>query len=417
MKRRAYLGLIGAGVLAGCSGDGSGDGGDGGTDEADGTGATTGGAATTEPTDATTDGADTTEPTDATTDGSTTTTANQSSVSFDDRWNVDLRREFDFDEQISGANFGADATPDGVFVGADWGFAALGLDEGELTWSKEEWDGFVDVHADADGVVAYTNSFEVAAFDPASGTERWRTAASEPENAIPHSALTPSYFVARTADGIVVHDRAAGETVTTIDASAQWLVASDEVVVTLNGQETVAYDAESGSERWRTGTFLVPGAVLHQDRVVGLDPGGPDEEGALLALDAASGDRVWSESAGDVSIGGAGIAVEGDVAAFLSGGIGEESTLFAHGLSDGSQLWTENLGNVGTSGFSPPATDSGVVIAPALSDDNRSLTRAYGARSGEQLDETGGGLGIAEGLAVERVFLEIGLSDVAAIGF
>jgi outer membrane protein assembly factor BamB len=392
MDRRAYLSLVGAGVIAGCSGDDSDDGTADGSDGGDGSDGSDGG-----------DGEDGED-----------TNADPSTVSFDILWD----QFFDSEGVISGQNFGADATPDGVFIGAEWGFAALGLDDGSRMWEKDEWEGFIDIHADSDGVIAYTNSFEIVSLNPSDGTEQWRRSVSEAQNTFLSSALTDSYVFAQTANGLGVYDRASGDVVTEFDQSPQSLVVSDDVAIFLQSAGMTAYDVSNGSERWQKQVILGRGAVIDDGRLIGLKSEiGPDAGGSLKAYDLESGEESYSVAVDNVSFGLSALAVENDVAVWLSGSMGEDSTLSAHNVSDGSQRWTKNLGQVPSSSFSPPATDSGVVIAPALTEDNRSKVRAFEAKSGDRLSETDGGIGITRAEAIDRVFLEIGLNEVTAKEF
>jgi outer membrane protein assembly factor BamB len=392
MDRRAYLSLVGAGVIAGCSGDDSDDGTADGSDGGDGSDGSDGG-----------DGEDGED-----------TNADPSTVSFDILWD----QFFDSEGVISGQNFGADATPDGVFIGAEWGFAALGLDDGSRMWEKDEWEGFIDIHADSDGVIAYTNSFEIVSLNPSDGTEQWRRSVSEAQKTFLSSALTDSYVFAQTANGLGVYDRASGDVVTEFDQSPQSLVVSDDVAIFLQSAGMTAYDVSNGSERWQKQVILGRGAVIDDGRLIGLKSEiGPDAGGSLKAYDLESGEESYSVAVDNVSFGLSALAVENDVAVWLSGSMGEDSTLSAHNVSDGSQRWTKNLGQVPSSSFSPPATDSGVVIAPALTEDNRSKVRAFEAKSGDRLSETDGGIGITRAEAIDRVFLEIGLNEVTAKEF
>lgn len=400
MKRRAYLGLLGAGVLAGCSGGESDD--EAGDNTTDNSGGST----------------DTPAGTDTPGDGETDSKseedspADPSAVAFSRLW----EEEFGSGGTIRGRNFAADATSAGVFAGADWGFVALGLDDGSRMWETDEWDGFFDIHADSDGVVAYTRSFEVVSFDPSDGTEQWRVSTTESESPALNTALTPSYFVAEDGDGITVYDRSSGDSVVEIDEPLQDVVATDDVLVGLKAAEVAAYDITSGSERWRDRTILSPGAVIVDGRLIGQTVGfGPNATSSLKAIDLDSGDEVWSEEVSDLPIGGSPLAVENGVAVFLAGSTMEERTVYAHDIENGTELWSQNVGQL-TDSFSP-ATDSGVVIAPAVTENRRSQVRAYNVQNGDELDATSGGLSVNEALAVDRVFLEIGLSSVTAIEF
>jgi hypothetical protein len=419
-SRRRVLAVAGgalAPLVAGCSGGGDGgDGSDGGggetnspTDDTGGTGNDADGSAGgSDPTDTDTDGAG-----GDGTDGGDGEAADPATVAFDRRW----QETFDYQDVISSRNFGADATPDGVFLGGEWGFAGLGLADGERLWTTEEWEGFVDVRADRDVVVAYANSFEVVALEPSDGTERWRRSTTGSENAFFNTALTASYFVAGSADGVVVFDRASGEVVARIDASPRDIVATDDALVAIGSGGTAVYDTASGSERWREGPILAVDPVVDDGRLVGIQPGFGDEASSLRAIDLASGDAVWSEELGDAAVGSSPAAATDGVVTFIGGEMTGPSTLYGHALDGGSRLWSHGLGRVGNSGFAPPATDSGVVLAPAVTDENRSQVHAYGARSGDRLASTGGAIGVAEAMAVDRVFLEVELDGVTTIGF
>lgn len=406
MDRRAYLSLIGAGVIAGCSG---GDSDDGGTDDTNG--GNDGGDDGTDGTDGTNGSTDGTDGSDG--DDGEDTNADPSTVSFEFLWDQD----FDTEGVISGENFGADATPDGVFIGAEWGFAALSLADGSRMWEKDEWEGFIDIHADSNGVIAYTNAFEIVSLDPSDGTERWRMSVTDAQNSFLSSALTPSYFFAQHGDGLGVYDRESGDVVTEFSQSPQSLVASDDSAIFLQSAGMTAYDVSNGSERWQKQVILGRGAVIHDGRLIGLKSEiGRDAGGSLKAFDLQSGEETYSVTVDEVSFGRSAIAIENDVAVWLTGSIGEESTLYAHNVTDGSQRWTNSLGRVSSS-FAPPATDSGVIVAPAVTEDNRSQIQAFEATSGDKLAATSGGISVTEGVAMDRVFLEIGLNEVAAKEF
>lgn len=418
-RRRVLLssmGVLATAAVAGCMGDGGDSGqeetgttaGEGGNTDTPGTTDETA-AATTETDGDGGDDAGGEETADGSDDGGGT--ADPSSVAFDRSW----QERIDFQERISGRNFGAAVTSDGLFFGAEWGFAALGLDDGDRVWETSAWDGLVDVHADSDAVVAYTKSFDIVSLDPADGSEQWRTSTAGSENPNFETALTSSYFVAESADGIGVHERGSGETVTQIGGAPRGIVASDDTLVAPGSGQTVVYDLPSGNERWREDLILGSGSVLDDGRLVGIEVGvGPDATDRLTAVDLASGDQVWNTELGTGSLTRANIATENRVAAFISGGIGEESTVYAHDLDDGSQLWTKDVGRVSR----PFAViDSGVVVAPLRTENGRAKIRAFGARSGDQLAETDGGLGVTKASAIDRTFLEIELNEVTAFEF
>lgn len=386
MKRRGYLGLLGAGVLAGCSGDGL-----DGKDSTDSAGAST---------ERPGDGSDTAD-----------SVADPSTVAFSERW----QEQFGSDETAGRQDFRADADGDAVFVGAESGFVALDLADGSRMWEKDEWGGFVDVHADSDGVIAYTQSFDIVSFEPSDGTEQWRgsTAGGEPYQL--GTELTPSYFVAESEDGITVYERGSGAIVLDLDLITQGFLATDGSLVLLQSTEIVTFDMPSGSERWRDETPLFAGPVIDDGRIIGVSGGlGSGTDSYLQAVDLDSGTRRWSEKLGDVSVNFADISAEDGVATFISDPRDQANTLYGHDLDDGSQLWTQNVGRIANP--IPQVTANGVVVAHVAEDEDFQM-RGYNVQNGERLDATDTGFGVTELLTADRVFVELELQSATAYEF
>lgn|GEM_PF-2474959 len=386
MKRRAYLGLLGAGALAGCSG---GDDGSAGTDSTDTTETSTESRGN--------DGGD--------------AVADPSSVAFSQRWVED----FDFEDSVTSQNFAADGSADTLVMGAEWGLAALDMADSSRTWEKDEWDDFIDIQVDSEGVMVYTETPEIVSFDPSDGSERWRTSTTNEDNVVFNTELTASYFVAESADGIAVYERGSGDVALELDESAEEILATDEVLVVMDYTETTAFDIPSGNERWTTESFISLGATIDDGRLIEHKLGaGSDEDSSLTAIDLSSGAERWSENLGSVRFNQASITTEDGVATFLSQPLEGAQTLHGHDLADGSQLWTRDAGDL----FAPfePVTANGVIIAPSKTD-GQSQIQARNVQTGELLDSIENEVAINMGVAVDRTFVAVETTSAAAYDF
>jgi len=218
---------------------------------------------------------------------------------------------------------------------ADKVYAVIGGDEqalvafdpttGDVIWAtqlmndNDDWDG-VDVAGDtvyvwgSHGVeldkASTTSSPTTAAFDVATGIARWRAAAE---------------FVSGAPD-VAILAMPAGEVETCV---------------------AIGVDALSGSVRWAIGPWL-PADVISDSSVAAVGDDAvflawqvdPDESPTVQAIDAASGDVVWTQSmlAGDVS-GSLWIAADSD-AVYVQA----MTDLASFDRRDGSVRWAVDLG-------------------------------------------------------------------------
>jgi eukaryotic-like serine/threonine-protein kinase len=204
--------------------------------------------------------------------------------------------------------------------------------------------------AGGEGVYLATDDGSVVALDAAAGAVRWRFAAG----GSPTGPLT-------VADGVVY-------------------------VATLADTETLhAIDAGSGEERWQQSIAvgLLSAAVVADGTVYAV--GGTIQGGALLAWQAATGDRLWS-----LPLHGA-VAYTVGVAAGTAF-VGADKTVVAVDTTDGTERWSTNVGEwVMATGTG----DEGRVYGTTLDGTLLALDSATGAvrwrfRPGFQLDQLQG---------------------------
>lgn len=180
-------------------------------------------------------------------------------VTGDVEWELDLRKP------SRGAPFVAGET---VYVSTGFDGArmfAFDATTGEERWAVEDADNPVTGPVLAEGLlyVTFTDG-EVAAFDPATGEERWRAYAGVLDEEV---GIDPSPGLPLVVDGTL-------------------FVSSNGFA----GAHTVALDAQTGRELWKTptGDFSASApALLDNVLLVGSD------SGDLLALDPATGAELW----------------------------------------------------------------------------------------------------------------------------
>jgi outer membrane protein assembly factor BamB len=196
---------------------------------------------------------------------------------------------------------------DTVVVGSYDGVMAIDLATGDRVWTvdREQVRG---VAATADAILAAAED-RVLALDPVDGTRLWTTTLGEDGVRPPTVAGERAYVAVGDGAAIVAVELGSGEVVWRRRLAGDWLPASVAVAdgTVYAGTETgavTALDAPTGEERWSTPLVQVPeearrahsfglGAAPAVDIAGGRVVVG-DETGVLHAVDAESGDRVWS---------------------------------------------------------------------------------------------------------------------------
>ncbi len=286
MRRRTYVGAIGALVLAGCSGDGD----DGSSEEAaDGTTPTGEGAA------ATTDAAPTTGATadDEADDGDATATATAEST--------DSPGETAPVVEAWTAEGAAThlAVADGTVIAARED-TLYGLGDGTTVWETSLPATVSSLVATGDTAVATLEGGGTAAYDASDGTELWSRTLFERDRVLGDVA-TASDHVVRIAGWLeetnyAVFDLRDGEAVVdgSVDARGRTVAGTDGGLAYVSAADgTRAFDAETGQRRWETDVAAATGRGLAaaDGRVVAVRTTG------AVSLAAADGSERWTYEA------------------------------------------------------------------------------------------------------------------------
>jgi len=342
MRRRGYLALVMAGALAGCLGGGDGDEDTGNQNDSDEDSENGSGDGETGDAD---DGSD----------GDSDLLTRQ--------WQTELDTN-----RVDGTNYSAATADDAVFVGSQGGLTAIERTDGTERWRREEFQSFIRVHADSQGVVALTRDNRLVALDVASGSTRWTTDVEGAQSEVIHpSGLTDAAALVSTAGGTTLYDRASGEVIDQVGNSERGIVADGEVAVLRGGFEMVRVDPTSGAELWRTEVETTRGGAVGAGTVVSTNPDRTGDESSVVAVNAESGDILWETPVSALGAGFPQVDIGGGVATFRGGPFDGPDTLYVLDLEDGSERFTAGLGEVINP--SPPLATSEFVIAETGEDE------------------------------------------------
>jgi len=219
---------------------------------------------------------------------------------------------------------------------------AVDADDGSELWSHQGSGGNEESPIIAEDTVYYNTTQSVFAVDIDNGEERWSRELGE---RIARSITVAggnlyTMYTERTDGG------SAQATITALDAETGddvWSVDSEESATTTptvydgrvlayEGNNLVALDVEDGDEHWRysvdTGSPVSSGTPTVADGVVYFGAGRNDPfEAFIHAVDADSGDGLWTAEIGDSWIGQPPIVSEGTLYAWVEMEPGELADL------------------------------------------------------------------------------------------
>jgi outer membrane protein assembly factor BamB len=365
MKRRTYFTVLSSAVvLSGCLGDGE-------TDQTEGNGTPVPDpTATPRATDA--DDGETGESGETTPDRSAGNESQSGSADggTDDDTSqgrrLDRRWTWDIDAQrVNNANYDAAVGPDRIFVGSEAGLSALGVSDGRELWSSAEWTDFTAVHADTNGVVAYTRDGSFGAFDPSSGDLLWEDTTDEPTMQTPQllSGVSSDVLTVPEPSGpIRTYDRASGERLQEFSADFVHYATTDGLLVLSKTGELTGFDPRTGDRLWSTPQDRTAAArptvisAVTDNTLFGTDPESSTSE-FVTAIDTETGERQWTRT--DLTANHPCAAAD-DVLVFLAGQRGEEKTLYGVDTATGETNWTTTVTEPFVS-MAPVANESVVV--------------------------------------------------------
>jgi len=227
----------------------------------------------------------------------------------------------------------------GVFVASEGTLMRLSA-TGTVQWTVDSHSAYRSDLAAAADAVYHISSNTLESYDPASGETVW-------SNRIPDVGIL---FVNNvTAESIFVGEM-------TDDPSASLPV--------------LAFDAETGEERWRTETGMDMGSTISHGLwlIVSIVDG-------VTALDTATGDVQWEHSPG-IDYDSA-LRVVGDTLCVIT-----NDTVTGHSLPDGTSVWEQTLPADGQfiAQSSPNSATAGMLY---IADDGANLT-ALDATTGDE---------------------------------
>jgi len=187
----------------------------------------------------------------------------------------------------------------GVYVASEETLTRLST-TGAVQWTTDSHSAYRSDLAAAEDAVYHISSNTLESYDPASGGKRW-------SNRIPDAGIL---FVSNaTEESVFVSE--------TTDDPASLLV--------------LAFDAETGEERWRTETGMDMGSTISHGLwlIVSVVDG-------VTALNAATGDREWEQSPGtdyDSTL-----RAIGETLCVIT-----NDTVTGYSLPEGTSLWEQSL--------------------------------------------------------------------------
>jgi outer membrane protein assembly factor BamB len=231
------------------------------------------------------------------------------------------------------------AIDSGVYVASEETLTRLST-TGAVQWTIDSPSAYRSDLAATEDAVYHITSNTLESYDPVSGGQRW-------SNRIPAVGILSVSNM--TEEGVFVSE-------TTDDPSASLPV--------------LAFDAESGEERWRTETGMNMGSAISHGLwlIVSVVDG-------VTALDTATGDIEWERSPGtdyDSTL-----RVVGDTVCVIT-----NDTVTGYSLPDGTSLWEQSLpADAQFSAQSPP--ESATVGTLYIADEESNLT-ALNATTGDE---------------------------------
>jgi hypothetical protein len=241
------------------------------------------------------------------------------------------------------------------------GTVALARETGALAWMNPLGTPWPILLA-PESVVAVTTD-EVVSFDRATGATRWRLPL--PARSIAPGIVASDLIVVPLEGGSLMAVRAGdGATVWTLSieglTNAVAMAADDKTIyVAIGGSDVAAVDTVSSRVRWRVtldGTLSLP--AISRDRVfVG------STRNAFYALDADTGKREWTWGAEMIGGDVIGAGTDGDLVTY----VGLDNLLHAVNRSNGNQRWKQPTP---MRPIAPPQAFGGIVavfgVSPAI---------------------------------------------------
>lgn len=246
----------------------------------------------------------------------------------------------------------------GVFVASETALMRLSA-TGTVQWTVGSHSAYRSDLAAAADAVYHISSNTLESYDPVSGETRWN-------NRIPDVGILSVSHV--TEESVFVSQ-------TTDDPSASLPV--------------LAFDAETGEERWRTETGMDMGSTISHGLwlIVSIVDG-------VTALDTTTGDVQWERSPGIDY--GSSLRAIGDTLCVIT-----NDTVAGYSLPDGTSLWEQSLPADARfiAQSSPESATAGMLY---IADDGKNLTALDPTTGDEQweVNTNWGGVGY-EGMALE----------------
>lgn len=384
MDRRRYLGVVAAGVIAGCSGDDSDDGSESGDE------------------DGREENGDEEETERADGDDEANGDEETATAEFDQQWTVSLEAT-DFQQR----NYDSSAADGALFVGSSAGLDAFELADGTRRWHRDDWTAYRAVDATLDGVVALTRDLEVVGLDTATGDTGWeRSVDGNADVGYPWASTSNSLVV--SLDGETVsYNRETGEVAGRVDEAGGGLIAGGGTAVVTRPTESVAFDPATGAESWRTELAMEDEGVVVENRIVFPQPRF-DRPDLIRAVDRSTGGLLWETETDPLSAVTSAVAATDGVVTFMGDAVEDALPLYGLDVGTGEELWRTGLGDV-ISPFAPPATTDGVIVAQTEND-----IGAFGAQTGAMLDTAPGALVVFESIGTDGLFVLLEGQDITA---
>jgi len=229
------------------------------------------------------------------------------------------------------------AVGDGVYVVEETTLTNLSP-AGAIQWAVDSAPGYRPELTATEGSVYHLSSSNLESYDPESGDKRWQKLISDVGSLSLSAVTEESVFVSETNDD-------PGEFF------------------------ALAFDAETGEERWRT----VTGMELHSTVTHGLWLISSPVDG-LTALDTATGEVQWERTRGSEP---APVLAVGDTLCLFM-----DEMVYGYTLPDGRYRWEQSLS--GDAGFIQRPPSGSAQAADLYIADGRANLTALNARTGEK---------------------------------